>query len=74
MQQLAELLGCAIGLRQSVTGITIVALGTSLPDLFTSRTAAMQEEHADAAIGNITGTRLVLFFHFFFDFSLHREQ
>jgi hypothetical protein len=28
---------------------------TCLPDTFASRTAAKQDEHADAAIGNITG-------------------
>lgn len=44
-----------VGLKTSVTGITIIALGTSLPDTFASRTAAMQDEHADAAIGNVTG-------------------
>lgn len=49
-----------VGLKTSVTGITIIALGTSLPDTFASRTAAMQDEHADAAIGNVTG-RYILF-------------
>lgn len=49
------MLGCVVGLKTSVTGITIIALGTSLPDTFASRTAAIQDEHADAAIGNVTG-------------------
>jgi len=44
-----------VGLETSVTGITIIALGTSLPDTFASRTAAKQDEHADAAVGNVTG-------------------
>ena len=39
--------------------ITLVALGTSLPDLFASKTAACQERHADNAIGNITGSNSV---------------
>lgn len=52
---MAGLLGCVIGMETSVTGITLIALGTSLPDTFASRTAAKQDEHADAAIGNITG-------------------
>ena len=39
----------------SVTGITLVALGTSMPDTFASKTAAIQDSTADAAIGNITG-------------------
>lgn len=55
-QQLGHLLGCVVGLKTSVTGITIIALGTSLPDTFASRTAAIQDEYADAAIGNVTGT------------------
>ena len=52
------MLGCVVGLETSVTGITLIALGTSLPDTFASRTAAIQDEHADAAIGNITGYTL----------------
>jgi solute carrier family 8 (sodium/calcium exchanger) len=36
-----------------------VALGTSLPDLFASRAAAMNEKYADNAIGNITGSNSV---------------
>lgn len=39
--------------------ITFVALGTSLPDTFASRAAAMQEKYADNAIGNITGSNSV---------------
>lgn len=59
IEQLGHLLGCVVGLKTSVTGITIIALGTSLPDTFASRTAAMQDEHADAAIGNVTGSNSV---------------
>jgi len=40
VEQFATLFGCAIGLDQSITAITIVALGTSLPDTFASKTAA----------------------------------
>ena len=36
-----------------------MALGTSLPDLFASRAAAMNEKHADNAIGNVTGSNSV---------------
>ena len=36
----ANLLGCTVDLKTSVTAITIVALGTSLPDTFASKTAA----------------------------------
>lgn len=42
-----------------MTAITFVALGTSLPDLFASRTATINEETADAAIGNVTGSNSV---------------
>lgn len=34
-------------------------MGTSLPDTFASRAAAMQEKYADNAIGNITGSNSV---------------
>lgn len=37
----------------------MVALGTSLPDTFASRTAALREEAADNSIGNITGSNSV---------------
>lgn len=40
VEQFANLLGCALGLPQSVTAITLVALGTSVPDTFASMTAA----------------------------------
>mmetsp|Transcript_56451 Transcript_56451/g.104510 ORF Transcript_56451/g.104510 Transcript_56451/m.104510 type:complete len:862 (+) Transcript_56451:172-2757(+) len=56
---LAGLLGCTLGLPDAVTAITFVALGTSLPDTFASKTAAEQDEHADASIGNITGSNSV---------------
>ncbi|XP_074650756.1 sodium/calcium exchanger 1-like [Tubulanus polymorphus] len=59
VEQLGHLLGCVINLRTAVTGITIVALGTSLPDTFASRTAALHDEYADAAIGNVTGSNSV---------------
>lgn len=36
----ASMLGCVIGIPDSVTAITLVALGTSLPDTFASMTAA----------------------------------
>lgn len=45
------------GLSDRVIGLTIVALGTSLPELFTSVTAA-RKGNADIAIGNIVGSNL----------------
>ncbi|XP_012935788.2 sodium/calcium exchanger 2 [Aplysia californica] len=56
---LASIFGCLIGLKPTVTAITFVALGTSLPDLFASMQAAKQEEHADNSIGNVTGSNSV---------------
>ncbi|XP_060562323.1 sodium/calcium exchanger 2-like [Ruditapes philippinarum] len=53
---LASIFGCLIGLKDAVTAITLVALGTSLPDTFASRTAALNEKGADMAIGNVTGS------------------
>ncbi|XP_046450400.1 sodium/calcium exchanger 3-like isoform X2 [Daphnia pulex] len=56
---LASIFGCLVGLDDAVTAITFVALGTSLPDLFASRAAAMNEKYADNAIGNVTGSNSV---------------
>jgi len=42
-----------------VTAITFVALGTSLPDTFASRTAATQDPTADNSVGNVTGSNSV---------------
>lgn len=59
VEQFANLFGCALGIPQSINAITIVALGTSLPDTFASKTAAQTSKHADSAIGNITGSNSV---------------
>ncbi|KAL9986334.1 hypothetical protein ACROYT_G000471 [Oculina patagonica] len=59
VEQLGKLLGCVVGLKNSVSGITIIAIGTSLPDTFASRSAALQDIGADASIGNITGSNSV---------------
>jgi solute carrier family 8 (sodium/calcium exchanger) len=56
---LASLLGCSMGVPDAITAITFVALGTSLPDTFASKTAAQQDEYADASIGNVTGSNSV---------------
>lgn len=56
---LAGLLGCVMGMPGSITAITFVALGTSLPDTFASKTAAEQDPYADASIGNVTGSNSV---------------
>lgn len=57
--EVATVLGCVINLKPAVTGITIVAMGTSLPDTFASMTAARTSKYADSAIGNVTGSNSV---------------
>jgi solute carrier family 8 (sodium/calcium exchanger) len=52
-------LGCFIYLKDSVNAIAFVALGTSVPDTFASKTAAIQDETADASVGNVTGSNAV---------------
>jgi len=59
VQEVATVLGCAVGLKTSVTAITLVALGTSLPDTFASKLAAEQSQYADNAVGNVTGSNAV---------------
>jgi Ca2+/Na+ antiporter len=56
---LATFLGCCMGIADEITAITFVALGTSLPDTFASKTAAVMDEYADASIGNVTGSNSV---------------
>ncbi len=46
-----------LGLSERFIGLTIVALGTSLPELFTSVSAA-RKGNADIAIGNIVGSNI----------------
>ena len=57
------LLGAAVavatdlGLSERIIGLTIVAIGTSLPELASSIVAARKNEH-DLALGNIIGSNL----------------
>ncbi len=46
-----------MGMSERFIGLTIVALGTSLPELVTSVTAALKKQ-ADIAIGNIVGSNI----------------
>ncbi len=46
-----------IGMSESFIGLTMVAVGTSLPELVTSLVAAIQKQ-PDIAIGNIIGSNL----------------
>ena len=47
----------ALGISELVIGLTIVALGTSLPELAASVIAARRGEH-DIAIGNVVGSNM----------------
>jgi cation:H+ antiporter len=47
----------AMGVSDLVIGLTIVALGTSLPELAAGITSALKNEH-DIAIGNIIGSNM----------------
>ena len=46
-----------LGWSEAFIGLTIVAIGTSLPELATSATAAMKKE-TDIAIGNVVGSNI----------------
>ena len=47
-----------LGIPSIVIGLTIVALGTSLPELAVSVTAALEGSN-DIALGNVTGSNMV---------------
>lgn len=53
----ATALARIFGMSERFIGLTIVALGTSLPELVTSVTAA-RKHNADIAIGNIVGSNI----------------
>ncbi|KAL3872681.1 hypothetical protein ACJMK2_035892 [Sinanodonta woodiana] len=56
---LASSFGCTIGLKDAITAISFVALGTSVPDTFASKIAAVNDQYADSSIGNVTGSNAV---------------
>ncbi|XP_013780912.1 sodium/calcium exchanger 1-like [Limulus polyphemus] len=56
---LASHFGCTLGVKDSVTAIVFVALGTSVPDTFASKVAAVNDKYADSSIGNVTGSNAV---------------
>jgi cation:H+ antiporter len=47
----------SFGISEAVIGLTIVAVGTSLPELATSITAAIKR-HSDVALGNVVGSNI----------------
>ncbi|CAN5221137.1 calcium/sodium antiporter [soil metagenome] len=53
----AVLLAGALGMSESFIGLTVVAVGTSLPELVTSAMAAYRHK-ADIAVGNVIGSNI----------------
>jgi cation:H+ antiporter len=47
----------SIGISETVIGLTLVAIGTSLPELATTIAAALRRQ-ADVAIGNVVGSNI----------------
>jgi len=54
----AQFLAIKMGMSEALVGLTIVALGTSLPELATSVVAAKKGEN-DLALGNVIGSNIV---------------
>lgn len=52
----------SLGMSETLVGLTIVAIGTSLPELVTSVTAALKKQ-TDLALGNVIGSNI---FNIFF--------
>lgn len=50
-------LGETLGVPDAIIGLTVVAVGTSLPELAVSIVAAIRK-HADVAVGNIIGSNI----------------
>ena len=53
----ASKIATSLGVSQRMIALTVVALGTSLPELVTSVTASMKGEY-DIAIGNVVGSNI----------------
>ncbi|HSG49892.1 MAG TPA: calcium/sodium antiporter [Longimicrobiales bacterium] len=53
----AEFMADAMGIPDMIVGLTVVAIGTSLPELATSLVAAVRNE-ADIAVGNVVGSNI----------------
>ena len=53
----ASTIASSLGFSQNLIGLTIVALGTSLPELVTSIVAAKKDE-VDMALGNVIGSNI----------------
>jgi len=58
----AIVIATSFGVSETLIGLTVVAIGTSLPELFTSAIAALKK-NSDIAVGNIIGSNI---FNIFF--------
>jgi cation:H+ antiporter len=53
----AVVLATEFGLSEKIIGLTVIAIGTSLPELITS-IIAIRKGHADIGVGNIIGSNI----------------
>ncbi len=53
----AEQIALRLGMSETLVGLTICAIGTSLPELFTSAAAAMKKQ-TSMALGNVIGSNI----------------
>ena len=53
----AVILAKEFGLSEKIIGLTVIAIGTSLPELITS-IIAIRKGHADIGVGNIIGSNI----------------
>ena len=53
----ASSIASSLGLSQTLIGLTIIAMGTSLPELVTSIVASRKDE-VDMALGNVIGSNI----------------
>lgn len=53
----SERIALSLGMSETLVGLTVVAIGTSLPELVTTLTAAIKK-HSDLALGNIIGSNI----------------
>ena len=53
----ASTIASSLGLSQTLIGLTIIAMGTSLPELVTSIVASRKDE-VDMALGNVIGSNI----------------
>ncbi len=53
----AVVIATELGLSEKIIGLTVIAIGTSLPELITS-IIAIRKGHSDIGIGNIIGSNI----------------